>query len=136
MRRYLLRPMLPASASRYSGDDHPDAVHLGAFSDLRDGKELVGIVSFLPRTQEGEVDTRVFQLQGMITLPAVRNQKIGAELAEHGISLLSERGATEIWCNGRTPAASFYERLGFQAVGEEFITPGTGPHYRYVKNLD
>jgi hypothetical protein len=40
-----------------------------------------------------------------------------------------------IWCDGRTPATSFYERLGFSAVGEEFVTPATGPHYRFVKEL-
>jgi hypothetical protein len=30
MRRYLLRPTLPAMASIYAGDNHPDALHLGA----------------------------------------------------------------------------------------------------------
>jgi GNAT superfamily N-acetyltransferase len=136
MRRYLLRPMLPAHRSRYAGDDHPAAIHLGAFADLGGRAELVGIVSLLPHTQEGDIDTRVYQLQGMVTLPAVRNQGVGAQLAKHGIALLRERAADQVWCNGRTPAASFYERLGFRAVGEEFITPGTGPHYRFVRDLD
>ena len=135
MRRYLLRPTLPAAGSRYNGDDHPAAIHLGAFADLGGGDELVGVVSFLPRTGQEEVGTRVYQLQGMVTLPAVRNQGIGAKLADYGIALLMERGATAVWCNGRTPARSFYERLSFRAVGEEFITPGTGPHYRFVRVL-
>ena len=135
MRRYLLRPMLPALASHYTGDDHVGAIHLGAFADLGGGEELVGTVSFLPRNQEGEFDDHVYQLQGMVTLPAVRNQNIGAALAQHGISLVQERGAEVIWCNARTSAASFYVRLGFQAVGAEFITPGTGPHFRYVMDL-
>jgi GNAT superfamily N-acetyltransferase len=135
MRRYLLRPMLPAMASRYPGDDHPEALHLGAFADLGDGEELVGVVSFLPRTDQGETGNRVFQLQGMVTLPAVRNEGFGAQLAEYGIALLIERGATRVWCNGRTAAASFYQRLGFRAVGDEFMTPGTGPHYRFVRDL-
>jgi predicted N-acetyltransferase YhbS len=135
MRRYLLRPMLPAVASRYAGDDHPEALHLGAFADLGDGEELVGVVSFLPRTEQGEASNREYQLQGMVTLPAVRNEGIGAQLAEYGLALLAERGATRVWCNGRTPSKSFYERLGFRAVGDEFITPGTGPHYRFVRDL-
>jgi GNAT superfamily N-acetyltransferase len=135
MRRLLLRPMLPASASRYAGDDRPGAIHLGAFADLGGGEELVGIVSFLPRNQQGEFDTGVYQLQGMVTLPAVRNQNVGAALAQHGLALVQERGAASIWCNGRTAAASFYERLGFHAVGEEFVTPGTGPHFRFVRDL-
>lgn len=136
LRRYLLRPMLPAAASRYSGDDHPDALHLGAFADLGGVEELVGVVSFLPQTEKGEVSRQEYQLQGMVTLPAVRNQSIGARLTDHGIALLAKRGATRIWCNGRTPATSFYVRLGFRAVGDEFVTPGTGPHYRFVRDLD
>jgi predicted N-acetyltransferase YhbS len=135
MRRYLLRPMLASQASRYPGDDLPGAVHLGAFADLGGGDELVGIVSFLPQTQEGEFNPRVYQLQGMVTLPAVRNEGIGARLANYGVTMLHQRNAEEIWCNGRTPAAAFYERLGFDRVGEMFITTGTGPHYRFVRYL-
>ncbi len=135
MRRYLLRPMLAATASHYDGDDHPDAIHLGAFVDLGGGDELAGIVSFLPQTQKGEFNSRVYRLQGMVTLPAVRNEGIGARLANHGMTMLHRRNAEEIWCNGRTTAAGFYERLGFDRVGEEFITTGTGPHYRFVRDL-
>jgi predicted N-acetyltransferase YhbS len=136
MRRYLLRPMLASQASQYPGDDLPGAVHLGAFADLGGGDELVGIVSFLPQTPEGQFNPRIFQLQGMVTLPAVRHEGIGARLANHGITVLHQRHAAEIWCNGRTPAAAFYERLGFDRVGEEFNTTGTGPHYRFVRYLD
>lgn len=136
MRRYLLRPMLAGNASRYQGDDLPHSVHLGAFADLGGGEELVGIVSFLPQNQQGEFDSRVYQLHGMVTLPAVRNEGIGTRLVEHGVALLHERHALEIWCNGRTPATPFYERMCFDRVGEEFITPGTGPHYRFVRHLD
>lgn len=135
MRRYLLRPMLASQASRYFGDDLPGALHLGAFADLGGGDELVGIVSFLPQTQKGEINTRVYRLQGMVTLPAVRNEGIGARLANHGMTMLHRRDVEEIWCNGRTAAAAFYERLGFDRVGEEFITTGTGPHYRFVRDL-
>lgn len=135
LRRYLLRPMLPAAASRYPGDEDPAALHLGAFADLGGGEELVGVASFLPRTPEGEHSNLVYQLQGMVTLPAVRSTGIGARLGEEGISRLIGRGAALVWCNGRTPAASFYERLGFRRVGNEFITPGTGPHFRFERDL-
>ena len=135
MRRFLLRPMLAANASRYGEDDHPLAIHLGAFADLGYGDEMVGVVSFLPRTEQGEPSNDTYQIKGMVTLPAVRDQGIGAKLAGHGIALLVERGSASVWCNGRTPARSFYERLGFRAVGEEFSTPGTGPHYRFVRDL-
>ncbi len=63
------------------------------------------------------------------------NQGIGAQLVTDGIVELKSRGVIRIWCDGRTPATSFYVRLGFSAVGEEFVTPATGPHYRFVKEL-
>lgn len=135
LRRYVLRPMLPAEASHYEGDDDSAAVHLGAFADLGAGRELVGVVSFLPRGEDGEPSEQVFELQAMVTLPAVRNSGVGARLARHGIAVLEDRGISRVWCNGRAPARSFYERLGFRAVGEVFLTPGTGPHYRFVKDL-
>lgn len=135
LRRRHLRPALPAAASRYAGDDHPAAIHFGAFADVRESEELVGVVSFLPRTEQGEISTAVYELQGMVTVPWVRNQGIGAQLVADGITELISRGVNGIWCDGRTPATSFYERLGFSAVGEEFVTPATGPHYRFVKSL-
>ncbi|MGI9646963.1 MAG: GNAT family N-acetyltransferase [Acidimicrobiia bacterium] len=135
LRRFVLRPMLPAEASHYEFDDHPAALHLGAFGDLGTGRELVGVVSFLPRSERGEASESAYELQAMVTLPAVRNSGIGARLARNGIAVLEGRGAARVWCNGRSPARSFYERLGFRVVGDEFVTPGTGPHYRFVKDL-
>lgn len=137
MRRFLLRPMLAARDSHYEGDDLPGAIHLGAFADLGGGEEeMVGIVSFLPQSENGEFNPREYQLQGMVTLPAVRNEGIGARLAQHGITAVRAQGGEKVWCNGRTPAGQFYERLGFDRVGEEFITPGTGPHYRFTRSLE
>jgi GNAT superfamily N-acetyltransferase len=130
LRREHLRPALPVAASRYSGDDDPAALHCGALTS----GQLVGVVSFLPRNEQGEASTQVYELQGLVTLPSVRNRGIGAQLVEVGIALLAGRAA-RIWCDGRTPAMSFYQRLGFSAVGKEFVTPATGPHYRFVRDL-
>lgn len=135
LRRHHLRPSLPEEASRYAGDEHPDSIHLGAFTYGENGEELVGVVSFLPVTEQGEESTGVYQLQAVVTLPAVRNEGVGTRLAEHGLTLLLGRGVERVWCDARTSAFSFYGRLGFQAVGEEFITAETGPHFRMVKVL-
>lgn len=131
--RYALRPALPASASRYAGDDHPAAIHLGALADLGDGAELVEIVSFVPQREDGLIDPTVARLQRMVTL--IRNQGAGTQLVRHGLSKLRATAARRVWCNGRTPATSFYERLGFHRVGDGFVTPGTGPHHGFVLDL-
>ena len=132
LRRKHLRPTLPAAASRFPGDDDPAALHFGAVA----GGELVGAISFLPRDQQGEASIREYQLQGVITLPSVRNTGIGARLVEEGIAQLAAHRVMRIWCDGRAPATSFYERLGFSAVGDEFVAPATGPHLRFVRDLD
>jgi ribosomal protein S18 acetylase RimI-like enzyme len=130
LRLRYLRPQLPPEASRYPGDEHEAAIHLGAYAP-----ELVGAASLLPRTESGEVDLRVYQLQGVVAVPAARNRGIGSRLVQEGLAHLAARGADRVWCDGRTPARSFYERLGFAAVGEEFVTPATGPHFRFVLDL-
>ena len=90
---------------------------------------------FSPGTEQGEVETAVYQLQGMVTRPTMRNASIGTRLVQEGITRLIAMGVVRVWCDGRTPARSFYERLGFHSVGEEFVTPATGPHYRFVRDL-
>lgn len=135
LRRRHLRPTLPSAASRFAGDDDPAALHLGAFVDLWGDDVLIGVVSFLPRTQQHQVSAEEYQLQGIVTVPSVRNQGVGAQLVADGVAQLRSRGATRIWCDGRSPAISFYERLEFSVVGEEFVAPGTGPHYRFVRDL-
>jgi len=93
------------------------------------------VVSFLPHDEQGDVDTSVYELQGMVTIPAARNAGVGSILIQEGLVRLVARGARRVWCDGRTPTTAFYERLGFHAVGEEFITPATGPHYRFVMEI-
>jgi predicted N-acetyltransferase YhbS len=132
LRRHHLRPGLPPEASRYPGDDDPAALHLGAFAD---GEELVAVVSFLPHSEQGDPDTGVYELQAMVTIPAARSEGVGSILVQEGLARLTAAGAHRVWCDGRTPATSFYERLGFLTVGEEFITPATGPHYRFVMDI-
>lgn len=99
---------------------------------MRDGR-LLSVGSFLPDPQEDGVGEGVFRLRGMVTLPELRGQGIGGRLLDHGVALVARQGGNVVWCNGRTGALPFYRRHGFEAVGNEFETPGTGPHFRFVR---
>jgi hypothetical protein len=44
-------------------------------------------------------------------------------------------GPRLMWCNGRQPAAPFYERLGWTIASEAFEIPTAGPHFRITKRL-
>ncbi len=118
MRQSVLRPHQQAHELVYEGD--AEGLHLGAF-DL--GGQLLGIVSFLTPEQG------VWRLRGMAVVEASRGRGIGRALIEHAHAHLGTR-LQGIWCNARTRACGFYERLGFEPVGEAFELPGIGPHYR------
>ena len=41
----------------------------------------------------------------------------------------------EIWCNGRVSARGFYQRHGFEPLGDIFDVPFSGPHYVFLRPL-
>ena len=124
LRQCVLRPHQSADELVFDGDDHPDALHVGAFH----GGQLLGIASVAPAPMPG-TDAPAWQLRGMAVLPGVRRQGVGRQVLDACLTHLRAHRATMLWCNGRTPAMGFYTRLGFTAVGEEFVVPHSGPHY-------
>lgn len=135
LRAQILRPGQPPERLVYPGDDHPQALHAGAF----DGDTLVGIATIYPEPPPEEHrgpipdtafrDGAAFRLRGMATVPEARGTGAGRLLLERCYAHVREQGAAVLWCNARTPAVGFYERLGMQTVGDEFGIEGIGPHY-------
>ena len=134
VRGAVLRPGLPREAAVFPEDRQPGSVHLGAFHE----RQLVGVASLnreappvLPDGAEEDtaIATRSWRLRGMATLPAVRGQGYGKALAEACLRHVEQQGGALLWCNARTGAASFYRKLGFETVGEEFVIPTVGPHF-------
>jgi GNAT superfamily N-acetyltransferase len=105
-------------------DGWPESFHVLA----RAGDEVVGVASFIPR-DDG------WQLRGMAVAPEVQGQGVGRALLETAYEQLRSRGATRAWANGRDTALGFYERLGWQVVGDGFVM-GTGiAHHRIQLEL-
>jgi GNAT superfamily N-acetyltransferase len=123
-----LRPGMPKGGSIYEA---PEAFHVGVFA----GADLVGSVSLLLEDQAGGVTPGIWRLRGMITHPDWRGRTVGGRALAFAVAELERRGASLVWCDGRTPALAFYRRHGFHPVGAEFETPGTGPHYRLIRPL-
>ena len=99
-----------------------------------DGR-LVTVGSLLPDPQEYGIAEGVFRLRGMVTVPECRGAGLGGALLDRGVTLVARQGGQLVWCNGRTGAVGFYRRHGFAPVGDEFDTPGTGPHIRFVRTI-
>ena len=130
LRQRVLRPHQSADELVFGGDDHPDALHVGAFHD----GHLLGIASVAPAPAPG-TGAPAWQLRGMAVLPGAQGQGVGRQILDAVVRHLRAHRATMLWCNGRTPALGFYTRLGFTAVGTEFVAPHSGPHFVLTHSL-
>lgn len=136
LRSEVLRPGQPPTDLVYPGDAVAGSFHAGAFVD----GALVGIATVypeaMPLTPAADLDpSNAFRLRGMATRAGLQGQGIGRVVLGRCIEHVREAGADVLWCNARVSALGFYERLGFQTVGDEFDIAGIGPHYVMWKDV-
>ena len=131
LRQLVLRPGHPPEASVFPEDEIPGTFHLGAVS----ADAVVGVASFSPQTDPRILSEKPFRLRGMATHPDFQKQGIGAALMKAAFAEIQAQGFDSIWCHARTAARGFYEKLGMQAQGEEFLNPFGIPHFVMVKKL-
>ncbi|MFB3738506.1 MAG: GNAT family N-acetyltransferase [Candidatus Velamenicoccus archaeovorus] len=132
LRQRVLRPHQRADELVYPGDDHPDALHAGAFDQGR----LVGIATIVPEPPPDVPHDGAWRVRGMATLPEVRGQGFGAALLRACLDHAAERGGSLVWCNARATAVEFYRRFGFQVRGAGFTVPVIGLHFLMWRRLD
>lgn len=53
-----------------------------------------------------------------------RGQGLGLKICEFIIDYCKNKGYTKVWLNSQTHAMGFYEKLGFNPVGEYFFEAG------------
>ncbi len=119
------------AAAVWSLDDHPEAVHLAACV----GEELLGVTSYVPDPLPEEASDSGWRLRGVAVREDARGQGIGSALVAAVVrrALTLPNPPQLLWCNARTSALSFWERAGFDIVGEEFVTDTGIPHFRAVR---
>lgn len=136
LRHAILRPGMPVESLVYPGDDNEMTFHRGTFDHTDDGEGvLVCIISMYDEPLPG-TDEPAWRIRGMATLPEHRGRGLGAALAEASIAHAHGIRRAPVWCNARTSAAGYYERLGFARVGGEFEIEGIGPHFVMVRPTD
>lgn len=131
LRQTILRPHQSLEEMDWPGDDHPEAIHLVAFEH----NDAVGMVSFFPLARTGSAAHKSYRLRGMGVVEPRRSAGVGTALLDRGVSLVSEDGGDEIWCNAREGAVPFYQRHGFTTVGAFWDVPVIGPHVVMVRSL-
>jgi len=144
LRKAVLRPWLTPEMARATYAGAGEHFHVGALRDGPQGKRLISTAGFMAEAQPdytGVFDEVQWRLRGMASDPAVQGKGLGGQVLEFGVAELARRlaaagqGSATLWCNGRTGAQSFYERHGFQPIGEIFETPGTGPHFVFWRRI-
>jgi GNAT superfamily N-acetyltransferase len=130
LRHLVLRPGRPFADCIWAQDDDPDTVHFAAAVEGR----IVGIASLAICPRGGD-PPNTWRLRGMATEPARQGQGIGSKVLASCLDFVREKQGALLWCNARTSALEFYRRHGFETVGDEFETPGVGPHYVMVHQM-
>ena len=128
LRSAVLRGGGPLERALLPGDREGLGVHWGAWIDAT----LVACGSLYEVTDEAGAHST--QLRGMATAPEFRNAGHGGALLEAAIAEWEggAEAARPLWCNARIRAVPFYERHGFNGIGEPFDFPGVGEHLRMI----
>ena len=143
LRLAVLRDGTPSQHANYSEDELPGAVHLAIREQTgvtsTDGTFTNGMViatsTWIPRPYPFDQSTppaTALQLKGMAVAKTAQGQGLGAELLAAGIELATSLGASCVWARARDSALYFYERHGFEVVGEKFVDEATGLSHHIV----
>ena len=130
LRHPLLRKGQPYYSCQLENDNHPQSIHLGAYSS----SQLVGILSAMPNCCPDYNDQIGFQLRAMAVHPEFQRRKIASQLIQNIVRRLKEDSKVEnIWLNARVNANALYLNNGFQAIGSPFEIKPIGVHQRFIK---
>ncbi len=83
----------------------------------------------LTQTQPHEV-----RLRQMAVISGLQRHGLGRALMQFAENIARDRGYKRICMHARKTAVGFYEKLGYEKVGEEF-TEVSLPHYKMEKDL-
>ena len=132
LRMSVLRDGTPSQDPRYADDDAEGSVNLG----IRESGILVACSTWLPRPWPLDQSAPATQLRGMAVAKHLQSQGHGRLLLQAGITRAKSMGSTYVWARARDNALYFYERNGFETIGDQFIdeASGLGHHLVMLKN--
>ncbi len=126
LRHAVLRPHAPLDAARLAGDGAPGGA---VFAALEDGE----VVSTAAVHREDAAGLRArggphWRLRAVATREDRRGLGLGSGVLAAVCEHVASHGGGLLWCTARLGARGFYLRHGFDAEGEEWVDPQTGPH--------
>ncbi|MBO9613599.1 MAG: GNAT family N-acetyltransferase [Dyadobacter sp.] len=116
IRHRVLWPDKPREFVKVPEDE--SGTHFGLYFE---GK-LVSVISLFG-------DDQGIRFRKFATLPGFQGKGLGSKLLQHAIRYAQTQGYTRMWCDARTDALGFYERLGFKKFSQPFFKE----HIEYYK---
>ncbi|GAB7332648.1 hypothetical protein MBLNU13_g04408t2 [Cladosporium sp. NU13] len=117
----------------------PVCIHLGAFAhqqeDSTKARTPIGVITIhvsKPKDESTSAEpssgTLEAQFRKLAVAPEWQGRGIGSKLVEQAGVVAIGAGAHSLWCDARTSALAFYERLGMQTEGSSFMRKGVELH--------
>ena len=131
VRHSVLRAGKPLSSCHFEGDDLDTTSHFGLFLD----NEIVGVLSVVKEDSSFLDIPGQYRIRGMAVLENHRKKGYGEALVRHLETFLKNHKVPSLWFNARIIALGFYEKLGYEIVGDAFEISDIGLHYKMYKKL-
>lgn len=131
VRHPVLREGKPIESCKFDGDDLPTTNHFGIFVD----ENLIGVVSLFKNKNTIFNTKNQFQIRGMAVLPEFQRKGFGEDLVKHCETFVNNQKSITIWFNARENAVPFYEKLGYNKIGNPFSIADIGLHYLMKKEI-
>ena len=129
VRQEVLRKGKPIETCYFEGDDAETTMHFG----IELNEKIIGIVSvYQVNSKLFEIEHQ-FQIRGMAVLIEFQGNGFGTELLVEAENYCFEQKARVIWFNAREKAVPFYEKSGYQTMGNPFEIPEVGTHFVMFK---
>jgi GNAT superfamily N-acetyltransferase len=124
LRYNMLRKPLGLTFSEEELQGECDNIHIGCFDD----DKLEGCCMLVPKGSDN------IQLRQMAVTSGLQGKGIGRVLMQFAENIARDRGYKKLTMHARKTAMGFYEKLGYNRVGNEFLEV-TIPHYVMEKIL-
>ena len=135
VRRSVLRDHRPDAGVDLPEDRLPGTVHLGVVDDSAEGGgAVVAVATVLPEPTDFRPGAVATRLRGMAVDHHLQGRGVGSLLLDAVVAWARSQGHQVVWANGRDSALGFYQRHGWQAVGDGFTSMDL-PHHVVLLDL-
>jgi N-acetylglutamate synthase-like GNAT family acetyltransferase len=124
LREDLLRKPLGLTFSKEELEKEKDNILIGAFDD----DDILGCCMLV------EQEPGVVKMRQLAVLNNLQGKGVGTAILQFSENLARDLGYKKITMHARKNTVDFFEKLGYQIKGDEFIEI-TIPHYEMVKDL-